>query len=101
MFNKQEALEIEINYLEDMLLNEMQCLVREFSRDELRGQLKYIWDHTKTMQSYPDQSVRKIKAAQALLKIKIEKPFKIHNNDKYQKIRTDLWYLYNALVKLY
>ena len=97
----QEALEIEINYLEDMLLNGMQSLVREFSRDELRGQLKYIWNRTKTMLSYPDQSVQKIKAAHALLKIKIEKPFKIHNNDKYQKIRKDLWYLHNALIKLY
>ena len=93
-------IEVEINYLEDMIINEMSCLVRDFSRDELHGQLKYIWDCTKRMQSCQDPSA-KIKAAQALLKIKIERPIKIYNYDKYQKVRKDLWYLHNALSKLY
>lgn len=93
-------IEVEINYLEDMIINEMLCLVQNFERDELHGQLKHIWNRTKRMSSCQDPS-EKIRAAQALIKIKIEKPIKIHNNDKYQKVRNSLWFLHNALSKLY
>jgi hypothetical protein len=96
-----KSIEIEISYLEDMLLNEMIILVKKYSRNELYGQLKYIWDCTNSMLSYPNDSNYKINAAKNLLKININKPIKMnYDNDMYHNIRINLWYLYNALKKI-